>query len=82
MIMRKKEYSGKPILSDGTCCLLQWGMVPIFICLAAIFCSVAAEPVLTVARARLYGGMLEVLLASLVLLSVGAFVAELSCREK
>jgi hypothetical protein len=81
MNMHKKEYKRRLFLQKSTCFLLQCGMWPIFAALFGI-CYQATASSLHPASAAAYGEMLEVLLASLALLTAGALVCELILREK
>lgn len=80
MNMHKNKYRRLPTLRNGTCLLLQCGMAPLFAALAAVYIEATRAP-LHVARVAQYGEMLQVVLASLALLTFGALVGELAARE-
>ena len=77
-----KNDKRKPLrLRAGTCLLLQCGLLPIY---AAVFsvCYVATDAPLHPARAAELAAVLESALAALVLLTFGALVGELLCRDR
>ncbi len=62
--------------------ILQWGLFPIYACLAGIFCSAESGAPLTLVEAGRLENALEMVLASLILLTAGSIAADLATRDR
>lgn len=81
MNMHQNECRPHLGLRESTCLLLQCGMVPLYLAVAAVYIEAGTAPLHAASAAR-YREMLLTVMASLVLLTFGALVAELAAREQ